>query len=316
MTPLHQRKTIYVFGEGLVGGLLIKKLKECGEFNVVSSKEVTVAPKRITSINPGEDLRAIFTDLITGRGKPDLIINAMGTIGKPNVDWCEDHQEETRYGNIYIPLELFSIAAEELNVPMIHLSTGCIFSDVERVMDTEVYSIFGTQSEPNFTGSYYSWSKARAEGLLKALHKGVKGAVLDIHRIRMPFFGWKDPRNLFNKLLAYDTLVDSPNSMTCLEDYADYVVKRSSELIDFSENNKEDGALNIVHAVNKGPISHKEIIAFMKNNEMEVGEKKYITPKELNTMTKAPRSNCVLGEEVLPDIRVSLITAIREYMAS
>jgi dTDP-4-dehydrorhamnose reductase len=36
--------------------------------------------------------------------KPDVVINAAGKTGKPNVDWCEDHKEETLRSNDTGPL--------------------------------------------------------------------------------------------------------------------------------------------------------------------------------------------------------------------
>ena len=38
--------------------------------------------------------------------QPDIVINAAGRTGRPNVDWCEDHKEETHYGNVTAPLVL------------------------------------------------------------------------------------------------------------------------------------------------------------------------------------------------------------------
>lgn len=29
------------------------------------------------------------------RVKPSLVLNAAGITGRPNVDWCEDHRQET-----------------------------------------------------------------------------------------------------------------------------------------------------------------------------------------------------------------------------
>jgi dTDP-4-dehydrorhamnose reductase len=34
---------------------------------------------------------------------PDTVINAVGKTGTPNVDWCEDHKEETFRSNVLGP---------------------------------------------------------------------------------------------------------------------------------------------------------------------------------------------------------------------
>ena len=36
--------------------------------------------------------------------KPDAVLNAAGVVGKPNVDWCEDHRVETIAGNTTLPI--------------------------------------------------------------------------------------------------------------------------------------------------------------------------------------------------------------------
>ena len=38
--------------------------------------------------------------------RPDVVINAVGRTGRPNVDWCDDHKEETMWSNVAGPLIL------------------------------------------------------------------------------------------------------------------------------------------------------------------------------------------------------------------
>lgn len=298
---------IYVFGEGLVGSRIVSALRENKHVTVVTNKQAPHG-SRIRSTPAGIDIERILVDMTQTFGAPDLIINALGIVGKPNVEWCEDNKHETLYGNVDIPVDL-GWAAAKRGIPMIHISTGCIFSD------TEGKTIFSTDAEPNFLESFYSRTKADAEYQLRMLQEHNPEARIEIHRIRMPFFVDDDPRNLINKLLAYDTLVDSPNSMTCLEDYVDYVVKRAEEIIaDAPDEFEPKGWFSIQHAVNKEPLAHSEIIEFLKEfGNVDVGKKTYITPKELNKMCKTPRSNCILGEEQLPATRVSMLRTVRDY---
>ena len=44
--------------------------------------------------------------------KPDVVINAAGKTGRPNVDWCEDHKEETLHANVLGPLVLLEECAK------------------------------------------------------------------------------------------------------------------------------------------------------------------------------------------------------------
>lgn len=70
-------------GNGWLGGMLSDMLKAQGE-------EVYIAKARL------EDRAAIQKDLQTYN--PRYVLNVAGVTGRPNVDWCEDHkQETTRY---------------------------------------------------------------------------------------------------------------------------------------------------------------------------------------------------------------------------
>lgn len=292
---------VYLFGAGLVGTMLRDALTEAGDVMVVTDS--MISPKIKIASTPAEvDLESVYLRLEKSFGPPSLLINAIGVIGKPNVDWCEDHKEETKYGNTDIAVGMARLA-EKMNVPLIHISTGCIFSDFDG-------RVFMPGDEPNFSGSYYSWTKMEAEKQIREVFDASTNLRIEIHRIRMPFMQESSPRNLINKLLKYDTLVDSPNSMTCLEDYAQFVVKRVKGIIGYIGVKW----MYTYHAVNKGAIAHSEIVSFLREfSDIKVGEKKYITPQELNTMTKVPRSTCVMGDEQLPDVRASLLNIIRNF---
>ncbi|MFO0764579.1 MAG: hypothetical protein U0487_00830 [Patescibacteria group bacterium] len=58
--------------------------------------------KRFLETYPSETLA--FSERVTDKAsflkaldehRPDAVINAAGRTGRPNVDWCEDHQIET-----------------------------------------------------------------------------------------------------------------------------------------------------------------------------------------------------------------------------
>ena len=58
--------------------------------------------------------------------KPDVVLNAAGIVGKPNVDWCETNQLETIKGNTILPL-IIAEACQKKNIYLLHIGTGCIF---------------------------------------------------------------------------------------------------------------------------------------------------------------------------------------------
>ena len=95
--------------------------------------------------------------------------------GVPNVDWCEDHKQETiRYGkntfywqtyldrsNIIGALTLADVSYLK-GIHLTVFSTGCIYE-----YDNNEHAIggkpFKEEDPPNFSGSFYSGSKIALE---------------------------------------------------------------------------------------------------------------------------------------------------------
>ena|SRR3990167_5632730 len=99
------------------------------------------------------------------------IVNCAGIVGKPNVDWCESHRDETITGNLVGPLNLVS-CAKQFGIHVTHFSTGCIYNFDNNVIEPREedcpFPATGSFSEtdpPNYTGSFYSKIKALAENV-------------------------------------------------------------------------------------------------------------------------------------------------------
>ena len=58
--------------------------------------------------------------------EPEVLINCIGKTGRPNVDWCESHKEETMNANVTIPL-LLDDYCKNNNVHLINIGSGCIY---------------------------------------------------------------------------------------------------------------------------------------------------------------------------------------------
>lgn len=92
------------------------------------------------------------------RVKPSHVFNAAGVTGRPNVDWCEAHKPETIRTNVVGTLTLADVCRES-GLLVMNYATGCIFEYDEA---HPVGSGLGYSEEdtPNFTGSFYSKTKA------------------------------------------------------------------------------------------------------------------------------------------------------------
>lgn len=208
----------------------------------------------------------------------NFIINAAGFTGVPNVDSCESNKDACIYGNVIWPLQLEKIATA-IGVPVLHISSGCVYTGYKDGGWTE-------NDPPNFTfdnASFYSASKSLFQELFaQYAYKSY------LFRIRMPFGPDTDPKNLLTKLTKYDKLVDKINSVSQIQEVAAAAV--------YFATTSNRPAFGIYNAVNPGGVSTADIA------EMLGLDKEYLTPEEEKLVMKAPRSNCVLNTDKMQSV--------------
>jgi 3,5-epimerase/4-reductase len=213
--------------------------------------------------------------------KPDLVINAAGKTGTPNVDWCEDHKEETFHANVTGPIILLEECGKR-GIYWMHLSSGCIYTGEKSGEG------FSEDDEPNFDGSFYSRTKALAEAVLKEF------PVL-ILRLRMPFDDSDNPKSLLMKVKKFARVNDVKNSITYLPDF----VEAARVLIE----KKKTGIYNVV---NPGAISPFEIVELYKEVIDPLHTAERVPLEQLAQLSKAARSNCTLNISKLEDEGITM----------
>ncbi len=267
-------KTFLVFGgkTGWIGQKIVALLQETGHTAICAESRL-------------EDRESLIKEITAIH--PDYIINAAGLTGRPNVDWCEDHKQETIRTNVIGVLNLADITCQK-NIHMTNIGTGCIYEyDKDHTMEN--HCGFTEQDEPNFTGSFYSKTKVMVDKLLQNYPN-----VLNL-RIRMPISDDLNQRNFITKIINYKKVVNIPNSMSVL-----------SDLLPLIPIMIERGLTGNYNFTNPGVISHNEILNLYKE---------YIDPnfiyenfslEEQAKILKAPRSNNELDASKLlaefPDI--------------
>ena len=92
--------------------------------------------------------------------KPTHVLNAAGVTGRPNVDWCETHKVETIRANVIGCLTLADVCNQR-GIHMTYYGTGCIFHYDDKFPQGSGKG-FMESDTPNFTGSYYSYTKVGA----------------------------------------------------------------------------------------------------------------------------------------------------------
>jgi 3,5-epimerase/4-reductase len=206
--------------------------------------------------------------------KPEIVLNAAGKTGRPNVDWCEDHKEETLRSNVTGPLVLLDECMKR-KIYLVHVGSGCIY------YGTGGNDGFTEEDPPNFTGSFYALTKAMSDQLLKPF------PVLQL-RIRMPFDGTHNDRNLLQKILKYKRVLDEKNSITYMPDFYNALQK----LV-------EKRATGIYNIINPGPVSPYEIMMQYKKVVDPKHEFERLTVDQMHEVAKAASSNCVLSGKKL-----------------
>ena len=213
---------------------------------------------------------------------PDVVINAAGKTGRPNIDWCEENKEETIRANVTGPLIILDECRKK-KIYWVQLSSGCIYAGDKGGEG------FTEKDKPNFTGSFYSRSKAMIDQLLAEVPNVL------ILRLRMPFDGTDNPRSLISKLKNYSRILDVQNSITCLSDF----MKTAEKLIEA----KETGIFNVV---NPGTMSPYEIMLQYKEIVDSSYECTRLTLEDLPDVVKAGRSNCVLSTDKIKNMGIQL----------
>lgn len=273
-------KKIIIFGKGYLGNRIADYLK-C---KVVGRSEV--------DLNDPDMINSYLNEM-----KPDVVINTAGKTGRPNIDWCEDHKEETIKSNIIAPANL-SVSCSERGIYLVHLGSGCIYSGYNNEKG------YSEEDEPNFYGpQFYAKTKIISEKILKE-----NSNCLQL-RIRMPIDDRPNERNFIGKVSKYKKVIDEPNSMT--------TVPHMLEVMKLMIEKGETGVFNLV---NPGMTSAAEVMKLYKeivdpNHSFEL-----MDVDELDSITKGKRSNCKLNTEKLeskgyklPEIHEALRFCLESY---
>jgi len=218
-----------------------------------------------------EDRAAVLADL--QREQPTHVLLAAGVTGRPNVDWCEDHQAETIRANVLGVVTVVDVCAQA-GVHVTYFGTGCIFTyDDKHPLGSGVG--FKDDDPPNFTGSFYSKTKAMCEDLLRSYPN-----VLTL-RVRMPVDeDLTCPRNFVTKITKYPKVVDIPNSLTVLP-----------ELLPLSLDLASRNAVGSLNLTNPGTLSHNQVLALYRDHVDPHFTWVNFTEEEQAQVLKAPRSN-------------------------
>lgn len=229
--------------------------------------------------------------------KPSVVINTAGKTGRPNIDWCESHREETWRSNVEGPKNLAEFCAAN-GVYLVHLSSGCIFNGPSPGPNG-----WTEEDAPNPV-SYYCETKIAGDEIIRQY----PALIL---RIRMPIDKYPNGRNLISKLAGYSKVISALNSVTVVDDLLDATLK----LV-------EARRTGIYNVVNEDPITHQEIMSKYIRIVDPTHRYELISVEELykQGLVTTGRSNCVLDTGklkkegmVLPNAMTRICMCLEEY---
>ena len=285
---------VLILGKGFLGKAIHKYLNENEGTTAI------IYSRRELDYGSFEQLYSNIYSIALNSSNYDVVINASGYTGIPNIDAAEDDRQKCWELNVMNPINIARVC-KAVNIPLIHISSGCIYSGYDKEYEENDIPNFGMF---NKYSSFYSKTKHAAEMFLAETPSYLL-------RIRMPFIGNNSQRNYLNKILNYNNLISMNNSMTNVEDFCIFIYKFVKKFFYM-----EFGAYNVV---NEGYTNAKEVVDIMKKYGLENPNHKFIKIEELNT--KAPRSNCILSTDKikyynlqLPTVQESLNKAIKQLV--
>lgn len=280
---------VLILGGGYIGNHLFNRLKTSPQDTVVQVTQKQVDYTFTGRYPDARDFKSFLHD-----SRFDIAVNCSGYTGKPNVDACEDNKADCWEYNVLAPQR----TAEVLNlfkIPVIHVSSGCIYEGAYKYDEEDVPN-FGLYDNHS---SFYSKSKHAGELALN----GMMGYIF---RLRMPFCGTTNSKNILMKYLKYNNIISFENSLTSVYDLCDaignFCIRRA--VIPY-------GTYNIV---NRGQMTGEQVINLMRQYGLENPEWSVVPIEQLDL--KAGRSNCTLSCDKLykyvsiPYLEESLKTAL------
>lgn len=286
---------IWVLGaSGYVGQAFIAGAK---------STKVPARPVSRTELDYA-DFRALLAAL--RREKPELVVNAGGFTGKPNVDACEKQRAETLAGNVALA-QTVAQACEIAGVRLGTVSSGCIYQGAkirrkdgtwgveDRLTEPLISELleqrsplvkgFAEDDDPNFcfehdNCSFYSGTKAVAEKILVGFPE------FYVWRLRIPFDEFDGARNYLSKIQRYSKVYQNWNSVSHRGDFV-------KACLDLWTQGKAGGVYNIV---NPGYVSTREVAEKIRKKLKPAWKPEYWKSDDefYRFGASAPRSNCLL----------------------
>lgn len=174
--------------------------------------------------------------------KPKYVVSAAGISGKPTIDWCETHRDETIDTNLTQQLHLIQVC-KTLGIHLTILGSALVY-------DGDKY--FTEDDNPNYHKMFYSHVRIQLENIIRDVYEN---DVLYL-RVIYPVTGDEHPKCFVNKIRSRKDNIHNTNvSLTVVPTLFPHI----KQLL----NDKVTGILNFT---NDGSISLGDILKFCKED--------------------------------------------------
>lgn len=274
-------------GKGWIGSYV------CDILSKDQDNEVVFATCRAD--NEAEVLRELISV------NPDRVVSLVGRTSGPGyttIDYLEQKGKlvENVRDNLYGPFVLAQMC-KEMDIHLTYMGTGCIFNGYKEDIG------YKESDQPDFFGSGYSTVKGFTDRIMHFFDQDVLNV-----RIRMPITADNSPKNFIVKILTYEKICSTPNSMTVLPELLPIMLDMAKK--------KEVGTINLT---NPGMIEHNEILQLVKDMIKPDFTWNNFTIEEQDKILLGGRSNDLLNTDKLQnmypevlDIRSSIVKTLEE----
>jgi len=275
-----------IYGRGWISGIFCELLEKDNETIIYAESRA-------------DDEKAVEEELINV--KPDRVVSLIGRTSGPGfntIDYLEQKGKlvENIRDNLYGPMVL-AILCTKYGIHLSYLGTGCIYDGAKG----DTGNGYSDDAKPDFFGSAYSTVKGYTHRFMHFFETNVLSL-----KLRMPICDTTNKRNFITKIMTYQKIASTSNSMSVLPELLPL-------MIDMAKN-KVTGAINFT---NPGVISHNEILEMVKEIYDPTFTWENFTIEEQDKILLAGRSNNMLNtaklESLYPNV-LNIKDAVRKVI--
>jgi len=268
-------KRILIFGNGQIGNFYNEYFKTIGWKVLISHADIT---------KPIEVAQSIEQFM------PTVVIN---TAAITSLESCNENKLEAFKVNV-LGADNIAKECDKRKIYFIHFSSGCIFQS-KNEYDAKV------EEDVPDPAAFYSFTKVWSEKLIK-FNKSNTFKYL-ILRPRQPISTKVHSKNMLVKMLTFTKLIDTPNTLTVIED-----------LLDWTKVLIEQDKTGVYHMANEGYTTPYKIGLLLEKYVIPDFTYEKISKQELDKLVPNKRVDTILNVGKLKSVKGIVVKTCDERL--